>query len=125
MTMLLKSVHVGCVVASYALFFLRGVWLMRGSQVMQQRWVKVAPHSVDSVLLLSAILLAWQLGYSPLHTPWLAAKIIALLFYIGLGMLAFRFARTRRARFFSWLSAQAVFLYIVGVAVTHDPLLSL
>ena len=29
---------------------------------MRQRWVKIAPHTVDSVLLASAIALAWQLG---------------------------------------------------------------
>jgi len=63
------------------------------------------------------------LGYTPFNSPWLAAKIIALLLYIGLGMLAFRFARSRRARLLAWLSAQAVFLYIVAAALSHDPFL--
>lgn len=121
----LKSIHITCVAVSYALFFMRGLWLWRGSSVMRQRWVKIAPHSVDSVLLVSAITLAWQLGYTPANTPWLAAKIVALLLYIGLGMLAFRFGKTREMRLTAWLSAQAVFFYIVAVAITHDPLLSL
>ncbi len=123
--LLLKSIHVTCVVLSYTLFLLRGVWLMRGSAIVQQRWVKIAPHSVDSVLLVSAIALAWQLGYSPFNAPWLAAKTVALLFYIGLGMLAFRFGKTPRVRLAAWLAAQAVFFYIVAVAITHDPLPSL
>jgi len=123
--LLLKSLHITCVVLSYTLFFLRGLWLLNGSPLMRQRWVKIAPHSVDSVLLLSAILLAWQLGYTPFNSPWLTAKIIALLLYIGLGMLAFRFGRTRQTLLAAWLSAQLVFFYIVAVAVTHDPLLSL
>ncbi len=121
----LKSIHITCVAVSYALFFMRGLWLWRGSSVMRQRWVKIAPHSVDSVLLISAIALAWQLGYTPANSPWLAAKIVALLLYIGLGMLAFRFGKTREMRLTAWLSAQAVFFYIVAVAITHDPLLSL
>ena len=123
--LLLKSIHVTCVVLSYSLFLLRGLWLMRGSPRMQQRWVKIAPHSIDSVLLISAILLAWQLGYSPLNSPWLATKIAALLLYIGLGMLAFRFGKTPETRLAAWLAAQTVFFYIVAVALTHDPLLSL
>ncbi|MBK9160440.1 MAG: SirB2 family protein [Nitrosomonadales bacterium] len=122
---ILKSLHVACVIISFTLFFLRGVWLMRGSPIMRQRWVRIAPHSVDTVLLASAIVLAWQLGYTPFNSPWLAAKIAALLLYIGLGMAAFRFAGTPRLRMASWLSAQAVFLYIVAAAVTHDPLLTL
>ncbi len=123
--LLLKSVHVTCVILSYLLFLLRGVWLMRGSPIMQQRWVKIAPHGVDTVLLISAIVLAWQLGYTPVNSPWLAAKIVALLFYIGLGILAFRFAKTPQLRLVAWLAAQAAFFYIVAAAITHDPLLSL
>lgn len=121
----LKVIHLGAVAASFALFFLRGIWLLRSSAIMQQRWVKIAPHSVDTVLLLSAIGLAWQLGVTPFNSPWLVAKIVALLIYIGLGMLAFRFARTKAQRLTAWLAALLVFGYIVAAAITHDPLLSL
>lgn len=121
---LLKSLHITCVVLSYSLFFLRGFWLLRGSTIMQHRWVKVVPHGVDSMLLISAIALAWQLGYTPVNSPWLAAKIVALLFYIGLGILAFRFARTSRLRLVAWLSAQVAFFYIVAVAITHNPFIT-
>lgn len=120
----LKLIHLSAVVLSFTLFFLRGIWLLRGSPVMQQRWVKVAPHSIDTVLLASAIALAWQLGVTPFNSPWLAAKIVALLVYIGLGILAFRFARTSAQRLTAWLAALPVFAYIVAAAVTHDPLLA-
>lgn len=122
---LLKIIHLSAVVVSFALFFLRGVWLLRASPIMQQRWVKIAPHSVDTVLLASAIALAWQLGVTPFNSPWLTAKIVALLVYIGLGMLAFRFARTTAQRLTAWLGALLVFGYIVAAAITHDPLLTL
>lgn len=123
--MMLKLIHITCVIFSFSLFFLRGIWLMRGSPIMQQRWVKIAPHSIDTILLTSAILLAWQLGYTPLNSPWLAAKIGALLLYIGLGMLAFRFAKTNASRLTAWVSALLIFAYIVAAAITHDPLLTL
>ncbi|MFA6121123.1 MAG: SirB2 family protein [Sideroxydans sp.] len=120
---MLKLIHITCVVLSFSLFFMRGIWLMRGSSIMQQRWVKIAPHSIDTILLTSAILLAWQLGYSPSNSPWLAAKIVALLLYIALGMLAFRFAKTNGVRLAAWLAALLTFAYIVATAITHDPLL--
>lgn len=94
--------------------------MLRDSPLLQQRWVKYAPHSVDTVLLASAITLAWQLGISPLSTPWLAAKIVALLAYIVIGSVALKRGKTRRIRIIAWLTAQAVFFYIVSVAVTHD-----
>jgi uncharacterized membrane protein SirB2 len=121
---LLKLIHLAAVIASFMLFFLRGIWLLRSSPIMQQRWVKIAPHSIDTILLASAIGLAWQLGYTPINSPWLAAKIIALLLYIGLGMIAFRFAHTQLQRLTAWLCALLVFGYIVAAAVTHDPLLA-
>lgn len=121
---MLKTIHITCAFLSFSLFFLRGIWLLRESSIMQQRWVRIAPHSIDTVLLISAILLAWQLGYSPFNSPWLAAKIIALLFYIGLGMLAFRFAKTKGSRLYAWLAALLTFAYIVAAATTHDPLLT-
>jgi uncharacterized membrane protein SirB2 len=120
-TSLIKSVHVTCVALSYSLFFLRGVWMLRDSPALRQRWVRYAPHTVDSLLLASAITLAWQLGISPLAAPWLAAKIVALLLYIGIGSLALKRGKTRRVRIIAWLAAQAVFFYIVSVAVTRDP----
>jgi uncharacterized membrane protein SirB2 len=123
--MMFKFIHITCVILSFSLFFLRGIWLMRGSPIMHHRWVKIAPHSVDTVLLTSAILLAWQLGYSPTNSPWLAAKIVALLIYIALGMLAFRFAKTNGLRLAAWIAALLTFAYIVAVAITHDPFLSL
>ena len=75
--MLLKHIHVASVALSYGLFFLRGIWVMRDTPVMHQRWMKIAPHAVDTVLLVSAVALAYRLGISPLEAPWLMAKIIA------------------------------------------------
>lgn len=117
----LKHLHVTCVALSYSLFFVRGVWMLRGTLTQQGRWVRIVPHMVDSVLLASAIALAVQLGISPMSAPWLMAKIVALLAYIALGAVALRRGRTQRIRLAAWLAAQAVFFYMVSVAVTHDP----
>ncbi|HEU0186842.1 MAG TPA: SirB2 family protein [Gallionellaceae bacterium] len=117
----LKLIHVSCVVLSYTLFVLRGFWAMYSPARLRQRWVRVLPHSIDTLLLGSAIALALQLQLSPLHTPWLLSKIVALLLYIALGMLAIRHGKTRRVRLSAWFAAQLVFFYIVGVALTRDP----
>jgi uncharacterized membrane protein SirB2 len=119
---LLKSIHLTSVTLSYSLFFLRGGWMLRDSPLAQARWARHARDIIDSTLLFSAIALAWQLGYSPLEQPWLAAKIIALLAYIVIGSVALKRGKTKRIRLFAWLLAQGVFIYIVGVAVTHDPM---
>jgi uncharacterized membrane protein SirB2 len=119
----LKYVHVGCVVISYVLFFVRGIWMMHESPWLVRRWVRIMPHVVDTLLLASAIALAVMIGQYPFTTPWLTAKVIGLVVYIVLGMMALRRGSTRRARAAAWIAAQAVFFYIVAVALTKDPLL--
>ena len=119
----LKMIHVTSVIISYLLFSLRGIWMMQGSAALKQRWAKIAPHIVDTVLLTSAIALAVQIDQDPIHDAWLSAKVLGLLLYIGLGMMALRFGKTRRARVSAWIAAQLVFLYIVLVAVTKNPIL--
>jgi len=120
--LLVKNIHIACVASSYALFFLRGVWLIQGSSIMRQRWVKIVPHVTDTLLLASAITLAIGTRQYPGVDAWLTAKVTGLLFYIGLGMMAFRFGKTMRARISAWVAAQMAFFYIVAVALTHNPL---
>ncbi len=119
--LVLKTSHITFVVCSYALFFVRGIWSLNGSAIMRKRWVRVAPHVVDTLLLISAILLAFTIRRYPFLDSWLTAKVLGLLLYIGLGVVALRNGISKSIRFFAWLAAQAVFVYIVLVAVTHNP----
>lgn len=116
----LKYVHVGCVVISYVLFFVRGLWMMRESSWLARRWVRIMPHVVDTLLLASAIALAVMIRQYPFTTPWLTAKVTGLVVYIVLGMMALKRGKTKRARVTAWIAAQAVFLYVVTVAFTKN-----
>lgn len=120
--MLIKHFHVSCAVLSYTLFFLRGIWSFNGSPIMRQRWVKVVPHVVDTLLLASALTLAFTIQQYPFVDAWLTAKVIGLLLYIGLGFVALKYGKTKTIRISAWLAAQAVFGYIVLVAAKHNPL---
>jgi len=117
----LKMIHITSIIVSYLFFFLRGVWLIQDSQNLRQRWVKILPHVVDTILLTSAIALAIIIQQNPLSDSWLTAKVIGLLLYIGLGMIAMRFGKTRRIKIIAWIAAQCVFAYIVLVALTKNP----
>ncbi len=118
---LLKMIHIGSVIVSYLLFFLRGVWIIKDSANLRQRWVKILPHVIDTVLLVSAIALAMIIQQSPVSDSWLTAKVIGLLVYISLGMIAIRFGKTRQTKIIAWVAAQFVFIYIVLVALTKSP----
>lgn len=117
----LKLVHMTAVALSFAGFFVRGVGVLRGATWLRGKPARTLPHLVDTVLLASAIALAWMLRLNPLDTPWLAAKIVGLLAYIALGMVAIRPGRPAAVRGTAWVAALVVFAYIVSVALTKSP----
>jgi len=122
---IVKIVHMTTAFISIGGFSLRGIWAIRGSDQLQKRWVKIAPHLVDTLFLLSGVTLAIQIEQYPFVNAWLTVKVLGLLVYILLGMAVLRFASTRQMKTLAFLSAITVFIYIVLVAYTKNPLLSL
>ena len=118
----LKHLHVACVVLSGLGFCLRGWWMLRESPLRQHRLTRILPHVVDSLLLGSAVTMAWMSGQYPFVNAWLTAKLVGLVAYVLLGMMALKRGRTMtiRARYFGL--AVLAYLYIVSVALTRSPL---
>jgi len=120
--LLLKTVHLSAVALSIAGFTARGLGSLAEAPWVRRRAARTWPHVVDSVLLASAAALAWSASLNPLTTPWLLAKLIALLVYIALGMVALRPSLPLPWRTGAWLLAVATFGYIVSVAISKTPL---
>jgi len=119
---ILKNFHMLLAALTITGFLLRGYWMMSSSSFRQNRATKVLPHIIDTLFLASGIWLVVLLGLAPLQHGWLLAKLTGLLAYIGLGMIAMRFGRTREIRTIAFIGAVAAFAYIVGVALAKSPL---
>lgn len=117
-----RDFHIVCVMTSGAFFLVRGMWMMRKSPLLDQRWVKTFPHIVDTLLLGSAITLAIWSGQYPFVQGWLTAKVIALVAYIVLGSVALRYGKTGTVRLYAFFAALTAFVYIVLVAITKQVL---
>jgi uncharacterized membrane protein SirB2 len=117
----LRSVHMTCAALSILGFVIRYIWMLRESALLQKRAVKIVPHIVDTLLLLSAIGLVGVVGFGP-NAAWLSAKIVGLIAYIVLGTLALKRGRTKTARAVFGLLAIIVFAFVASVARTHNPL---
>lgn len=113
----LKHLHISCVVLSGSLFALRGGWMLWAPHRLQRGWVRVLPHGIDTVLLLSAVGLAVWSGQYPLAQGWLTAKLLALLVYIVLGSVALKHGRTRAVRASALVAALLVLAFITSVAL--------
>ena len=121
----LRHLHMSCAALSITLFVLRGTSQTVGWPWRQWRWLRIAPHMVDTVLLGAAISLAcWSQQY-PFTQNWLSAKVVALLVYIGLGSLALRAGISRPVQRSAFMGALLTVAYIVGVALTRSASLGL
>lgn len=118
----LKLVHISAVALSGAGMLFRGIAVQLDWPVMQQKWTRIAPHIVDTVLLASAIGLCLQLSWYPIQQAWLSAKVVALLAYIVLGTYAIKRGKNKAQKRLFLILALLCFSYIVGVALNHSSL---
>ena len=116
----LKLVHVASAIVSVSGFALRGWWMLQGSALLEHRLVRVLPHVVDSLFLLTGVGLVATLGFPVLARPWLVVKLSAVVVYILLGMVALRRGRTRGTRAVAFVLALATFAWIVGIAISKS-----
>src|SRR5260370_32987860 len=95
----LRSVHMTCAALSILGFFIRWIWMLRDSPLLQKRVVKIVPHIVDTLLLLRAIGLVGIVGivgFGP-NSAWLSAKIVGLIVYVVLGTFGLKRGLTKGA----------------------------
>ncbi|MDA3878249.1 MAG: SirB2 family protein [Halothiobacillus sp.] len=115
MTIAQISVHVHALAVLLSLigFVLRGIWMLKDSPRLKARWVKITPHVVDTVLLLSGVaaayLMFWRHGVNP---DYVTVMIVGLLAYIVLGLFALKLGKTKAVRSSAWVAAIVLFLYI-------------
>jgi len=112
----LRLLHMGLAIVSLSGFVLRWTWMFNGSRLFKHRLNRTLPHAVDTLFLASAIWLAFTINQYPFTQNWLTAKLFGLFVYIVLGSLALKRAATRAGQIAGFLSAIAVFAWIVSVA---------
>ncbi len=117
----IKLVHQTVIGLSISGFVLRGLAVLVGAGWVRSRAARTLPHIVDTVLLLTGLLLAWTLRLTPTAAPWLVAKLAGLLLYIAFGVVALRPGVALPLRVGAWLGALLTVGWIVSVAISKDP----
>jgi uncharacterized membrane protein SirB2 len=116
----IKNLHVLLVVLSISGFLLRGVWMLSDSTLLRHRITRTVPHVVDSALLASAIAMAVMISQYPFVSGWITAKVLGLIAYIVLGVIALRLGPTWGVRVAALVGALATYAWIVSVAITKN-----
>ena len=119
--LILKYAHILAVSVSFALFFVRGLWLMRGYPTVHEFWARVFPSAVDGVLLLSGFILL-SMSSQGATQSWMLAKFFLLAAYVVLRIWALHWTQRFAVRLAVWAAALLVFLFMTTVAVLRNPL---
>ena len=124
---ILITLHLTSVALTISLFTLRYWWRWSNNPRFQARWVRVLPHIVDSVLLLSGVGLIALTGYLPFTVKgaWLTEKLFGVIIYIVLGFIALgrHRPRSQQTGFIAFLLGLVVLYIIIKLATTRIPLL--
>lgn len=124
---ILITLHLTSVALTISLFTLRYWWRWSNNPRFQARWVRVIPHIVDSVLLLSGVGLIALTGYLPFTVKgaWLTEKLFGVIIYIVLGFIALGRHRPRgqQAGFIAFMLGLVVLYIIIKLAATKVPIL--
>ena len=116
---MIKIFHLTFILLSISTFVGRVILSETHPAILKQKALKIAPHVIDSLLLLSGITLIFQGEWLSTEYGWIIAKIIALIGYIGLGVIVMR--NRGSIRWLAFSGAMACFAYIGIVAVTKNP----
>lgn len=119
----IRWVHIACIIASGSLFLLRGALVLAGQQRIAMRApLRFLSYGIDTVLLSAALMLLTILPHAIYANGWLTVKLALVVVYIVLGSVALKLGRTARARTIAFVAALAVYLSIIAIARTHDPM---
>jgi uncharacterized membrane protein SirB2 len=117
---ILKNLQLALAALTLGGFLVRAWWMVVHSDKLQLRAVRVLPHIVDSLFLGSGIGLVFALRLPLAQSPWLIAKLVALVVYILAGTIALKRGRTIQLRLTALVVALLAFGYIVGAAISKS-----
>jgi len=116
----MKHLHMSLALLSVGLLTLRFIWLLKGSAKLEQKWVKIAPHIIDTLLLLLGVGLAVKLSINPMEQLWLAEKLLAIVAYIFTGYYTLKIAKNNMMRVVGYLGALGWIILAVKLVMTKQ-----
>ena len=80
-----KHSHMAIAMLSVILFYVRAFSRMGSGNIAKNKVVMIGSHSIDTLLLVSALTLIFMAKINPFEQYWLLEKIVLVVIYIGIG----------------------------------------
>ncbi|KIO37579.1 MULTISPECIES: SirB2 family protein [unclassified Shewanella] len=119
----IKHIHLTLISVSVLFFIVRFVLHLKQSAIMDKKFVKIAPHVIDTFLLLSGLTLCFIIKQYPLQDAWLTEKIGAVIAYIFLAAISLKANRNKLFKTFAALGALAWVMYAAKLAMFKQAIL--
>jgi uncharacterized membrane protein SirB2 len=114
----MKHLHM-LFVALVAFSFIGRVYLAQYKPaLLANKWIKITPHVVATLLLLTGVGLVFQGNWLAGDYAWIVVKLILMIVFIGLGILAMKTEGEKRWYFFG--GALFCLVYIIKIAFTKQ-----
>ncbi len=110
---MIKLIHLIFIFSSFISFNGRIALSVFKPVLLQNKLIKIAPHVIDTLLLLSGFTLVFQGNWLDGEYGWIISKFILLLGYVGLGVLAMRLKGVNR-----WVAFVAAIICFIAIFIT-------
>ncbi|MEP1445078.1 MAG: SirB2 family protein [Paraglaciecola sp.] len=120
---IVKHTHLTAIALSVLLLLLRFALNAVQSPMAQKKWLKIVPHIVDTILLITIVTLCILLKQYPFADAWVTEKLLALVMYIFMVTLALKLGRNGFMRGVGLVGALCWIAYAGMVAVSKQPIL--
>ena len=118
----MQMLHVVLVVASIALFFVRGLGALLGAAWPMDDRLRTLGGGLDFMFTIVGLSLWGLLALNPVYYPWVASKMVLLLLYIYFANLTLRLTQSMGLRLLGFVLALVCLALMVQVSRTKDAL---
>lgn len=86
----IKHTHMAIAMLSVILFYVRAFSRMGSGKLAKNKLVFIGSHSIDTLLLVSALVLVSMAKINPFEQTWLLEKIVLVIVYIAVGVISIK-----------------------------------
>ncbi|MCF6202415.1 MAG: SirB2 family protein [Methylococcaceae bacterium] len=116
---MIKLIHLTFILTSVVSFSARFALSFFKPEILQNKFIKIAPHVIDTVLLMSGVALVLQGSWLEGEFGWIVSKLTLLVGYIIFGVIAMR-TKTTGKRWIGFLAAMLCYVGIFIIAITKN-----
>ncbi len=122
MYLTIKTIHLSLISISVIIFIIRGIMMIKKNNYYRDKIFRYIPPTVDSLLLLSGIILMFITEQYPFSQSWITVKLTALLLYILFGTIALNRVNHYKLQILGFIMASVTIYYMYSVAISRHPL---